>query len=110
MLNDLVKQVHENAVLKGWWDEKRSPLEIHALIHSEVSEATEAVRGKQEDFYSTYDLAGNKKPEGQSVELVDAVIRIMDYFGERGWNFEEVLKAKMAYNTTRPHRHGGKAY
>jgi hypothetical protein len=52
---------------------------------------------------------GIAKPEGEAVELADAVIRIGDYFAMRGWDLEAVVKLKMNYNATRPHRHGGKA-
>ena len=104
-INEIVKEIHDTATQKGWWDSIRTPLEIHALIHSEVSEATESVRNGDPDFVS--DLY-NGKPEGESVELIDAVIRIMDYFGYKGWDFEKLLKAKMDYNATRPYRHGNK--
>lgn len=50
------------------------------------------------------------KPEGHAVELADALIRALDYFGAKGWDLEEIVKAKMAYNATRSHRHGGKVY
>ena len=92
---------------KGWWEgAPRSPLEIHALIHSEVSEATECVRIHEQHFHQ----GPNGKPEGEAVELVDAVIRIMDYFGRKKWNLAGILLAKMAYNAKRPHRHGGKRF
>lgn len=113
-LNALVKKIHETAKEKGWWDEPRGPLEIHALIHSEIAEATESVRNGEEPFFfhkpSLVSVDDRKNPEGQAVELVDAVIRIMDWFGHNGWDFEAVLKAKMEYNKTRPYRHGGKKY
>ena len=103
--NQLAKEIHENAVSKGWWDQERNPLEIHALIHSEISEATECARNGEPDFH-----VDEGKPEGEAVELADAVIRILDYAAKRGWDFDAVVKAKMEYNKTRPHRHGGKLY
>jgi NTP pyrophosphatase (non-canonical NTP hydrolase) len=105
VINELVKEIHDMAISKGWWEQERNPLEIHALIHSEISEATEEVRNDKPDIYFVAD-----KPEGQQVELADAVIRIFDYFGQRGWNLEEVLRKKIDYNATRPIRHGGKKY
>ena len=104
-LNDFAADVHMNAKQKGWHDEVRSALEIHALIHSEISEATEEVRaGKPERYIE------NGKPEGEAVELVDAVIRIADYFQAKGWDLKAVVREKMAFNATRPYRHGGKKY
>lgn len=50
--NDLIKEAHENAKAKGWHETERSPLEFHALIHSEIAEATEEVRkGHSEPIY-----------------------------------------------------------
>ena len=34
-INEVAKQIHENAVEHGWWDEERSFPEIVALCHSE---------------------------------------------------------------------------
>lgn len=48
------------------------------------------------------------KPEGEAVELADAVIRVADWFGRHGWSMEAVVRAKNAFNATRGHRHGGK--
>lgn len=46
-LNDFAKQVHENAVLHGWWPENRTDAEVLSLIHSEWSEALEAYRNSE---------------------------------------------------------------
>jgi NTP pyrophosphatase (non-canonical NTP hydrolase) len=105
-LNTLKNQAHAMAKKKGWWENERSPLEIHMLIVSEIAEATEAARRWDVGMYLTH----GGKPEGEAVELVDAIIRIADYFGKRGWDLEDVLKTKLAYNATRPHRHGGKKF
>lgn len=104
-LNDLPKIAHAQAVKSGWWIEEKPPLEIHMLIVSEIAEATEAARKDHPPVY----LDGNK-PEGEAVELADAVIRIADYFGHRGWDLEQIIRQKMDYNATRPFRHGGKRY
>ena len=105
-IKDLVKESHETAREKGWWDVVKSPLEIHALIHSEISEAVEEARKDTKPLYYNNDL----KPEGEAVELADAIIRIADYFGYRNWDLEKILEIKMHYNKSRSYRHGNKKY
>lgn len=101
-ISELVDEAHAMAKQKGWWEEERKVLEIHALIHSEIAEATECVRAAELPYWNGKD----GKPEGELVELADAIIRIADWCGMRGWNLEEAIKAKMAYNATRPYKHG----
>ena len=105
-LNEYTLIVHEMAKEKGWHDGvPRSPLEIQMLIVSELAEACEEARGSKPPYYEV-----DGKPEGEAVELVDAMIRIMDYFGSRGWDVEQVLEKKIAYNAGRSYRHGNKSY
>ena len=96
----LSRIVHANARNKGFWDGERNLGESIALIHSELSEALEALR------------AGNPKdghcPEfsGLEVELADAIIRIMDLAGGLDLNVAGAVSAKIAYNKNRPAKHG----
>ena len=48
------------------------------------------------------------KPEGFPTELADVVIRVGDLAGRLGIDLAAVIGEKMAYNITRPYRHGGK--
>lgn len=111
-LNELRDEAYTTAKEKGWHDSPRSPLEIHMLIVSEVAEATEAVRSSGVNYpmadLPIYFSGNNNKPEGEAVELADAVIRIANYFGEKGWDLDSIVRAKMDYNQTRSYRHGNK--
>lgn len=105
-LRKLQKEIHKIAQEKGWWKEEREFGTLIALIHSEVSEAMEAWRSEygcvpETTFIST-------KPEGWAVELADAIIRILDVCAYYQVDLEPIINRKMAYNRTRPYRHGGK--
>jgi NTP pyrophosphatase (non-canonical NTP hydrolase) len=107
-ISDLIRESHAMAVEKGWWEKDRPFSEGIALMHSELSEALEQWRefGIDADHIMYPNLDG--KPEGIAVELADVLIRIGDWCGKHGIPLEAALRAKMAYNKTRPHRHGGK--
>ncbi len=88
----------------GWHEQERNDGEVLSLIHCEISEALQALRdGKPPDKHC---------PEFSSleVELADAIIRIMDYAGERNLNISGAIIAKMEYNKNRPYKHGGKNF
>lgn len=100
----IAQQVHATAKSKGWWDNERNDAEMIALMHSELSEALEAIRhGNPPD---------DKIPEfsGAEAELADTIIRIMDMAVARKWRVGEAIVAKMAMNETREHKHGGKLF
>lgn len=105
-INELVKAAHENAIEKGWWQEERSFGELIALMHSELSEALEDYRNGLKPTFAYKDKNG--KPCGIPSELADVVIRVFDACGRYGIDLEEAIMEKMAYNATRPARHGGK--
>ena len=118
MLNELAKEIHDNAKSKGFFDSEKNIGEMLCLIHSEVSEALEADR---KCHYTTYNMnvingwvkdldfksefSKNVKNTFED-ELADVVIRVLDLCAFKGIDIESHIKAKMRYNSMREHKHG----
>lgn len=97
-LETLIAECHSNSANHGFWEGQdfisAGPKKI-ALMHSELSEALEAMReGRYEGDHSVTE------------ELADTVIRIFDYAGAASLPLASTLLAKMARNRERPHKHG----
>lgn len=112
-IDETATKIRNMAIEHGWEEEERSLGDWLSLAHSELSEALEAYR----DGHSVGEIwyRDDGKPEGVLVELADCVIRLlhhMEYIIETEQLSEispnSVIYLKMAYNETRPYKHGGK--
>lgn len=123
-LQGLVQAAHQNAVNKGWWHKPSEFGSLLMLVTSELAEALEDFRNGHAPTEEWYEAPKNShgvsiataekqvdqfwKPCGIPSELADVVIRVMDICGHYGIDLERAVQEKMAYNATRPERHGGK--
>lgn len=87
--------------LNRFWDGERNKGEMIALMHSELSEALEALRKDAND---------DKIPQylGEEAELADAVIRVMDYDAGFSLRIAEAIIDKLVFNAGREPKHGKK--
>lgn len=127
MINELAKQIHQNNIQKGFFEDVKNIGEMLCLIHSEVSEALEcdrkgkyyeepiikgglnikeAIKEESDSWYENY-FAGIVKDTFED-ELADIMIRVMDLAAFKNVDLELHIKAKMRYNSLREYKHGKK--
>lgn len=129
IMTRLVRQVNQD---NGWLDAdgvrrhadgtERTIGDEVALLHSEVSELFEEYRdGRIGRYYEQKDgdetvivpLASHaypqgKKPIGIPSECADILVRLLDFCDSQGIDLYREWHAKVLFNSTRGHRHGGK--
>lgn len=81
--------------------------EAMMLLVTEVAEAVEAWRTN--GCQDVTEAGVGAKPEGVGSEFADILIRLLDDCDLFGIDLMAEYERKIAYNRTRPYRHGGKA-
>ena len=99
------EQALASAIRKGWLTETpRNPAEQLMLIVTELAEACEAFRMGNPPC----ERPGMEQYSHAAEELADVVIRCLQMAGEHNIPLADVVMAKMAFNETRPMKHGKK--
>lgn len=124
--NQMSRLAHDNACAKGFWDRRNRLKEFIRsnngcediketlddlitsqcldLLHSELGEATEAVRGRitEDDKIPSF--------SGLEAELADVIIRIGDTAAALNLDVGAAVVEKMKMNKSRKPMHGGKNF
>ncbi len=125
-MKNLISQAHQVAKDKGFWEGERNKPEMLMLIVSEVAEALEALRKDHyadkaavellsDDFFARggtkeeyAEIFRNNVKSSFEDELADVAIRLFDLCGGLDIDLHNHIQLKMAYNSTREHKHGKK--
>lgn len=118
-LEEMTAEIRKVNEEHGWREGTNTFGDYLALLHSEISEALEAYRdhgvadateAAQPVQYGPTGLPTNlPKPEGVGSEFADVLIRLLDTCDVYGIDLVAEYRRKIAYNRTRPFKHGGRA-
>lgn len=101
---EVITEISES---KGWTIPVDDPEKLGnkiALMHSELSEALEGLRegNPKSDHISEFSAIEE--------EFVDTLLRMMHFAKRMNLRLPEAMFAKLRFNATRPHKHGGKKF
>jgi len=122
-LKELVKECHQTAKDKGFWDKERNFGEMLMLVTSELGECLEAHRKNKTADLESFEYNTTIHDESKSLEnfkkefenkikdswedeICDTFIRLFDMCGGLNIDIEKHIELKMQYNKTRERLHG----
>lgn len=106
-LDRMAQQSHRISRSKGWW-ETPDPFDRKCMLM--VTELAEAVEEQRDNHPLDEIYYADGKPEGVPIELADLLIRLLDACAYFKIPLAKAYAIKTAFNTTRPQKHGGKAF
>lgn len=119
-INEIAADIAFTSAQKGFEAPNAENINQKLLLAvSEICEAQEELRDGRKlneiyynkvmcecEIYQTCGLCRNPKPEGFPIELVDAIIRLFHIGHAVGIDLNAVIEEKIAFNKTRPEKHG----
>ena len=119
-LNEISKQVYEANKLKGFDVKKENIGQTLCLIHSEISEALEAIRKDKKASLMAFDYREEDRETDLDFqsdftalikdtfedEIADTFIRLMDLVGALEIDIDRHIELKRRFNSLREYKHG----
>ena len=120
MLNEISKQVYEANKLTGFDVKNENIGQTLCLIHSEISEALEAIRHDKKASLMAFDYREEDRETDLDFqsdftaiikdtfedEIADTFIRLMDLVGALEIDIDRHIELKRKFNSLREYKHG----